>query len=244
MRLRRTLIGLALLAGLAAPQAAQAAVLAPLAPCYRSVNEASRENVAVRASGFTPGANVDVSIDGVHVQRVEVLPDGTVSGSVNAPYQGFGQRPFTLTVTEHDTPGNTASATSLVTALDMRLKPRRTAPHRQVRFLGRGFTDGVEVFGHYLRRGKLRKTVSLGAPQGPCGRVDIRRRQIPVRNPHVGRWILQVDNQAAYTPDPPGVSVDVPITVRRVVRRRGTPAQRARFPCGCSPRGRNPRGHF
>ena len=220
MRPRRPLIGLVLLAGLAAPQAAQAAVLAPLAPCYRSVNEASRENVSVQASGFTPGADIDVYIDGVIAQsRVPARPDGTIAGSVNAPYQGFGQRPFTLTVTERDTPGNTASATSLVTALDMRLKPRRTAPHRQVRFLGRGFTDGVEVFGHYLRRGKLRRTVSLGAPQGPCGRVDITRRQIPVRNPHVGRWVLQVDNEADYTPDPAGVSVDVPITVRRVVRR-------------------------
>jgi hypothetical protein len=220
MRLRRTLIGLGLLAGLAAPQAAQAAVLAPLAPCYRSVNESSRENVAVQASGFTPGAAVDVYIDGVQVQSgVLALPDGTVSGSVDAPYQGFGQRPFTLTVTEHDARANTASATSLVTALDMRLKPRRTAPQRQVRFLGRGFTDGDEVFGHYLRRGKLRKTVSLGAPQGPCGRVDVRGRQIPVRNPRVGRWVLQVDNAAEYTPVPPGVSVEVPITVRRVVRR-------------------------
>ena len=220
MHPRRTLIGLALVAGLAAPQAAQAAVLAPLAACYRSVDETSRENVAVQASGFTPGANIDVYIDGVRVQSgVLALPDGTVSGSVDAPYQGFGQRQFTLTVIERETPGNTASATSLVTALDMRLKPRRTAPHREVRFLGRGFTDGVEVFGHYLRRGKLRKTVSLGAPQGPCGRVDIKRRQIPIRNPHVGRWVLLVDNQAEYSKDPPGVSVEVPITVRRVVRR-------------------------
>jgi len=220
MRPRRTLIALGLLAGLAAPQAAQATVLAPLAPCYRSVTEASRENVAVEASGFTPGAAVDVYIDGVRVQSgVLALPDGTVSGSVDAPYQGFGQRQFTLTVTERETPANTASATSLVTALDMRLKPRRTAPQRQVRFLGRGFTDGAEVFGHYLRRGKLRKTVSLGAPEGPCGRVDVMRRQIPVRNPRVGRWVLQVDNEAEYTKDPLGVSVEVPITVRRVVRR-------------------------
>jgi len=224
MHARRTLIGLVLLAGLAAPQAAQAAVLAPLAPCYRSVNEASRENVGVQASGFTPGADIDVYIDGVLIQAgVRALPDGTVSGSVDAPYQGFGQRPFTLTVTERETPGNTASATSLVTALDMRLKPRRTAPHRRVRFLGRGFTDGEEVFGHYLRRGKLRRTVSLGAPQGPCGRVDVRRRQIPVRNPHVGRWILQVDNEPEYTRDPLGVSVEVPITVRRVVRGKRSP---------------------
>src|SRR5918999_1407876 len=80
MHLRRTLIGLSALAGLAAPGAAQAAALAPLAPCYRSVDEFARENVAIRASGFTPGSNVDVYIDGVVVQSgVQPLPDGTVS---------------------------------------------------------------------------------------------------------------------------------------------------------------------
>jgi hypothetical protein len=220
MHLRRTLIGLAVVAGFALPGTAQAAVLAPLAPCYRSVDEFSRENVLVQASGFTPGANVDVFIDGVPVQRgVEVLQDGTVSGQVDAPYQGFGERTFTLTATERETPTNTASTTSRVTALDMRLRPRRTRPQRQVRFIGRGFIDGPEVFGHYLRGEKLRKTVSFGAPEGPCGRVDVKRRQIPVRNPRVGRWMLQVDNQAEYSAAPPGVSVEVPITVRRVVRR-------------------------
>jgi hypothetical protein len=214
------LIAVAALAGAAAPGAAQAAELAPLAGCYRSVDEFARENVGIQASGFTPGSNVDVYIDGVAVQTgVQALPDGTLSGSVDAPYQGFGERVFTLTVTERERPDNTASATSRVTALDMRLRPRRTAPHRQVRFLGRGFIDGAEVFGHYVRRGKLRKTVSFGAPEGACGRVDVRRRQIPLRNPRVGRWILQVDNQREYSDEPAGVSVDVPITVRRVVRR-------------------------
>jgi hypothetical protein len=219
MQLRRTLIGLAAVAGLAAAPAAQAAVIDPLAPCYRSVDEFARENVGIRASGFTPGANVDVFIDGVSVMSgVEALEDGTVVGSVDAPYQGFGERMFTLTLTERDKPDNTASATSRVTALDMRLRPRRTRPQRQVRFLGRGFI-GEEVFGHYVRGGKLRKTVSFGAPEGPCGRVDVRRRQIPIRNPRVGRWILQVDNQREYSDEPPGVSVEVPITVRRIVRR-------------------------
>jgi hypothetical protein len=220
MHVRRTLIGLAAVAGLTAAPAAQAAVLAPLAPCYRSVDEFARENVGIQASGFTPGASVDVFIDGVSVQSgVQALPDGTVAGSVDAPYQGFGERAFTLTLTEREKPDNTVSATSQVTALDMRLRPRRARPQRQVRFLGRGFIDGPEVFGHYVRGGKLRKTVSFGAPEGPCGRVDVRRRQIPIRNPRVGRWILQVDNQYEYSEQPAGVSVDVPITVRRVVRR-------------------------
>ena len=137
-------------------------------------------------------------------------------GSVDAPYQARGERPFALTLTENDKPANTVTITSRVAALALRLKPRRAAPSRKVRFLGRGFIDGPEVFAHYLRGGKLRKTVSLGMPDGPCGRVDVRRRQIPVKRPKLGRWTLQVDNQADYTPD--AVNVKVTINVRRALR--------------------------
>jgi hypothetical protein len=48
------------------------------------------------------------------------------------------------------------------------------------------------------------------------GRVDVRRRQIPVKRPKLGRWTLQVDNKADYTPDT--VNVKVTINVRRALR--------------------------
>jgi hypothetical protein len=219
MRLRRPLIAALAAAGtLLAPQAAQAATITPLKPCYRSVDAVERELVHVEATGFTPGAGVDVLIDGELVARVSALPDGSLVGDVDAPYQDRGERPFTLTLDELGTNANTVSATSRVAALALRLKPRRAEPSRRVRFLGRGFTDGAEVFAHYVRAGKLRKTVSLGAPTGPCGRVDVRRPQIPIKRPKVGRWELQVDNQPTYSATPITVAVTVPITVRRVLR--------------------------
>jgi hypothetical protein len=219
MRLRS--ISIALLAFAAAvPATARAATLAPLAPCYRSVDATELEPVGIDAAGFTPGAPVDVLIDGQRITTVEALDGGRVLGSVDAPYQASGERDFMLTLTEHDTAANTVSAVSRVAALGLRLKPRRATPSRKVRFLGRGFTDGPEVFAHYVRGGKLRKTVSLGAPEGPCGRVDVRRRQIPLSRPKVGRWTLQVDNQASYSETPATVAVRVPITVRRIVRDR------------------------
>ena len=218
MRVARLLTPLAL--ALCAPQAAQAATLDPLRACYRSVDEVERETVHVQAGGFTPGAAVDVSVDGVVVQRdVIALPDGTVSGDVSAPYLRAGARPFALTVTERDRPANSATARSRVAALALRLKPRESKPSRQVRFLGRGFIDGPEVYGHYVRRGKLRRTVSLGRPKGPCGRVRALRRQIPLRQTATGRWTLQVDNQPWYSRPPAGVFVRLPIVVKRVPRR-------------------------
>jgi hypothetical protein len=217
----RALIAFAGAAGLAVPQAAQASTLAPLASCYRSVDELSRERVPVQAAGYTPGAEVRVYIDGVEVRRgIRALPDGTVSGSVSAPYQARGARGFTLTVTEPDTPANTASATSRVTALDLRLRPRVSDSSRRVSFIGRGFIDGPGVYGHYILRGKLRRTVDLGAPKGPCGRVNTKRTQIPAGIRRPGRWTLQVDNDPDYKLEPAGVSVRVPITVTHALGAR------------------------
>ncbi len=219
MRLRRPLIsGLVAAGALLAPQAAQAATLGALKPCYRSVDAVERETVHVEGRGFTPGADVDVFIDGELAWTVRALQGGEVIGDVDAPYQDRGEREFTLTLSERGTTANTVSATSRVAALALRLKPRRAEPSRRVRFLGRGFTDGTEVFAHYVRGGKLRKTVSLGPPTGPCGRVDVRRPQIPIKRPQVGRWELQVDNQPTYSPTPITVAVTVPSTVRRVLR--------------------------
>ena len=217
--LRPILLGAALAA--AAPQAAQAAELAPLGACYRSVDSQTRETVTVRGTGFTPGEQVSVAIDGVVVDTATALPDGNVEGQVTAPYQERGERPFTLTLTEVDQPANTASAASRVTALAFRLKPRKTAPSQRVRFIGRGFTDGEFVYAHYVRKGKLRKTVRLGAAQGPCGRIDVRRRQIPIKRPATGRWTLQVDNQKRYSTQPVGVFVRWAINVQRTLRPGG-----------------------
>ena len=219
MRFSRPLSLSALALAVGAP-AAQSATLDPLRPCYRSIDDATRETVHVQAGGFTPGAAVNVSIDGVVVERdVMALPDGSVTGEVIAPHQPRGVRPFALTVTERDRPENAATALSRVTALSMRLQPSDAEPSSRVRFLGRGFLDGAAVYGHYLRGDTLRKTVLLGRPQGRCGRLRVKRRQIPVRRPEIGRWTLQVDNQPVYAPQPPGVAVRLAITVKRAPAR-------------------------
>ena len=217
--LRPILLGAALAA--AVPQAAQAAELSPLGACYRSVDSQTRETVPVRATGFTPGEQVNVAIDGVVVDTATALPEGNVEGQVTAPYQERGERPFTLTLTEVDQPTNKASAESRVTALTFRLKPRETAPSRRVRFIGSGFNDDKTVYAHYVRKGKLRKTVLLGAAQGPCGRIDVRRRQIPIDRPATGRWTLQVDNQKRYSTQPASVFVRWAINVQRTPRPGG-----------------------
>ena len=124
----------------------------------------------MQASGFTPGEQRERlrSTARVVQENVTVLPDGEVDGGVPAPYQASGERPFTLTVTEVDQPSNTASASSRVTALALRLKPRKAdAVAAACASSAAASSTATEVFAHYVRKGKLRKTVSPRRPAGP-----------------------------------------------------------------------------
>ena len=173
----RSLIALPALLALALPASAQAATLGPLKPCYVSVNEATREPVPVEAGGFTPGSKVDVAIDGTPVKTdVPVLLDGTISGSVSSPYQARGQRPFMISVTEQGRPENTVSAPSKVTALSLRVRPKKAPPRKRVRFSGRGFTTGEPIYGHYVFGGHPAQDRELRDPARGLRRVQ---RQAP-----------------------------------------------------------------
>src|SRR3954454_10762987 len=74
----------ALLAG-AAPAAAAPRLRNTLKPCYVSVDRFTREPVAIDADGFTPGAKVQVSVDGVPEATPTADPNGVITGQVSAP---------------------------------------------------------------------------------------------------------------------------------------------------------------
>jgi hypothetical protein len=199
---------------------------APLARCYVSVGAAvqKRQIVTVGANGFTPLGPVDVLLDGQPADATDdgqpdpffADPEGQVSAGVRVPYQPTGQRAFSLSVTERANPSNSVTVTSQVTALAVTLTPAVAPPSRRVRFTGRGFLKAAPVWGHYLFRGKLQRTVRLSRrPADACGTFSVKRRQIPVVRPHTGRWLLQVDQQKAYSKTPDSAFQPVRITVAR-----------------------------
>src|SRR3954470_17538892 len=216
---RAVVLALTALAGVLAPAAsAHAVTLQPLKPCYVSAGreDDAREQISIMAQGFTPNTVASVAIDGAELMdNAQVDPLGNVAGSIAAPFQARGQRPFTLSLTQNDNAANTISAQSLVTALDVTVKPANARPSSRVRFRGRGFTGGPSVYGHYLRNGRLRKTVLLASTSGPCGTFDVRRRQRAVKHPHRGRWILQIDQDATWRAEPQSVRVLLVIDVTR-----------------------------
>jgi hypothetical protein len=213
-------IAITALLALAAAAPARAASMDPLKPCYVSDGDApsQREKIRVRAAGFTPLAALTLKIDNEVVDNGQADAFGEARAEVPAPFQGFGQRAFTLTVVEDENPENFATNSSLVTNLAVTLRPRRARPSRRVRFSGRGFTLAAPVYGHYVFGGELRRTVRLAPASGlPCGTFHTRRRQIPVRRPATGRWILQVDQQREYAPRPATNAQRVIIRVREMV---------------------------
>lgn len=221
----------AALAAAALPAAADAAVFTqPPGRCYVAVGSAptDRQSVPVAATGFTPDATVDILIDGAPADSdANGMPDtavadpaGKVIGSVRAPVQARGERTFTLTLTQHDNAANTVSATSRITALELTMRPDNVPPSTKVRYRGRGFLGKGPLWAHYLFAGRVRKTVRLARHPGECGTFDVRRRQIPITRPRIGRWIVQVDRERRYAPQPSSVWLRLAIDVAPVVGTR------------------------
>lgn len=223
-------LAVACAAALAAPAAAAATpVLVPLKPCYISVRvdpvsgDAITEDVAVAGSGFTPGALVTLTVDGV-TAATDVPVDGAGSlpkRIVKAPLQETGQRAFDVTATEQGDATQTVTTGSLVTALRVSAHPRKASPSQRIVFSGRGFTAARPVWGHYYKGRRLKRTVRFtAAPAGPCGTFRVRRRQFPFR-PRQGRWTLQIDQQRRWSASPATAFVKLDIFVRRELRLGG-----------------------
>jgi hypothetical protein len=217
--MRRSIaLAASVLAGSLAPAAAaQTPTIVPLQPCYVTAgpDATQRELIDINAQGFTKNGTATVAIDGAVIQNNAALdPTGALQGSVPAPFQPSGQRLFTLSITDNANPALAVSTQSLVSTVDVKVTPKNARPARRVRFRGRGFTKGTAVYAHYLRKGKVRKTVLLATPATPCGTFDVRHRLLPVKRPQTGTWKVQIDQDRVWQATPL-VSVELTIDVTR-----------------------------
>jgi hypothetical protein len=188
--------------------------------CYVTVDPSAREVIKLRATGFTPLVPIDLFYDGgPRVTSFDSNAAGAVKVREQAPYRGGAERPLTITLREHLHPENAVTAVTRVTALRVRLRPKDADTSDPIRFSGRGFTQHRAIWGHYLFRGRLQKTVRFApGPATACGTFSVRRRQFPIEHPRPGVWTLQVDQRKRWSPEPKSVVVPVQLRVRRVVR--------------------------
>jgi hypothetical protein len=227
----RTLAGGALLVASlhAAPATAQALpTMQPLKPCYVTAATAAgpqSEGMEIVANGFTPNSSVRLTIDGGPVEGGDALQVGNTgelripADDLKAPFVESGSKPFTVRLTEVENPANFVEATAMSTALGVTLKPASARPSKRIRFKGRGFTEDKPIYAHYVRKGKLRKTVRMARRPGDCGSFKKRRRQIPVKNPGLGTWTVQFD-QSKRLVDPAVTPINF---VRLMIRVRLVP---------------------
>lgn len=196
---------------------ARAATIEPLKPCYVSAGRADdqREAIMIRGADFVQASIVEVLFDGAPAGSAPTGSIGEFAIELPAPFQRAGERGFTVTVRDGT---NEISLGTRVTNLAMTVTPRRAAPSRRVRIRGRGFTLPAPVFAHYLFGGAEQETVRLARRStAPCGTFDVRRRLLPVEDARNGRWIMQVDQRRAYSPEPDPVWVRRPIDVTEVL---------------------------
>jgi len=217
MFLRSILIGAAVAVLFTSPASAQLSI-EPLHPCYVVAREDQRELVSVKAGGFTPLKKVDIFVDDIRVDTADVLYNGTVEGTVQAPYVDADQRDFTVRVAEQES-SNSVTAVSKVTKFSVTQTPKSARTDDRVRFRGRGFMAPTYVWAHYVFNGRSRKTVQVAYPAGPCGTFDQRRLQFPFKKrPERGSWTIQFDQQLKYDPMAP-TKVLMTIKVRRAPKR-------------------------
>ena len=215
----RSLLSAGVLAVLvAAPAQAAPELTSTLKPCYLVATQDQREPFDVTATGFTPFGEVGVYIDDILQFSTRVFAEGNITGRVLAPFQEEGTGMFTLRLSEVQKPENVITRTAMVTRLAVEQSPRRALTGQKVRFKGRGFMDAAAVYAHYVFAGKVRKSVRLGLPKGPCGTFNVRRTQFPFKkSPRRGTWTIQFDQHSRYGPTA-AVQVRMTITVRTTTK--------------------------
>jgi hypothetical protein len=211
MRSRVTLLALTLggLLGVVVPTAtAAAAQIQVNRACFADPGD-RKDTVQLTGTGFTPGADYQVTLDGQPLAGGSGQTDatGAMSGSFIAPSvrnlpRVSRQHRFRISVQEGD---NAPETTFTVSRLFANFSPAQGNPSTlRVRFNVFGFAlQGASrppVYVHYLRpgSGSLARTVRLGTAGESCGHLQTKRRRLFGFTPRRGTWKLQFDTSKTF----------------------------------------------
>jgi len=215
---------LATAVALAAPAVANAATLTatPEKSCYIGsgiLDPETRllggEPILIAGSGYTPGGQVSVSVDGRTLGTDDVDAAGNFAGRLR-PTVRQGERVKTITATDTSNPANTDSVPLRASELAVNLRPKHGRPNRRFRIGARGFTTGKALYVHVVRKG-YRRTRRVGRLKGRCHKLVVRKRLFPRSIPN-GRYRVQFDTRRRYRRDRE-VKVVRSFTVSRTTRR-------------------------
>ncbi|HVP01071.1 MAG TPA: hypothetical protein VMT10_00770 [Solirubrobacteraceae bacterium] len=192
--------------------AASAATVSLDRACYKA---SSAGIVTITGQGFTPGEQYTVLVQGGVVDVGTAAADGSLVKRIPVPLppdSGPGAHTGTYSV-EVQQVDNDAKSSFQASAVYGDFTPGSGDPRTlRVHFIAYGFGTATPagqpmptVYVHYIDpRGKLRKTVAIGAGTAPCGTIKrtALRKLFPF-TPRSGTWTLQYDTQQKYVKGTP-----------------------------------------
>lgn len=180
---------LAVAAALGVAASAPAGTVAVDQDCYA-------ENVgaiAIEGTGYTPGSTATVVLgSGSTTAPTDV--NGSFSASLKTPasslqHPGAEQLPLTAT----DALGVSAATTVNLLKPGVDGVPAVSKPHAKIMWNIAGFPGTKAIYGHWRFRGRTRADHRMGIPQGPCGVLHVKARQIEAKRVFFGTWLVQFD---------------------------------------------------
>jgi hypothetical protein len=178
---------------LAAASAAEAATLSVAGgkACYRA-----GDSLILSGTGYTPGAPVNVTLEGRELGTLTADAAGNVSSPLQiGNLRGVSRR--TLVATDAANPAITATTRFLGSSLLVKVKPQTGAAGRKLRINASGFTTGKRLYAHVRRKGYLRN-VFIGKLKGPCRTLKKRKRVLTAGTPN-GLYTVQFDTKRRYS---------------------------------------------
>jgi len=165
-------------------------------PCY-----GSGESLLLSGSGFTPQAQVALSVSGQQLATVGTDPDGGFTARVQSPGGLFGTILLRFTAVDSARRSLRAATTVRIATTDVVVTPTIGGPARLRRIRAWGFFDARAVYAHVKRHGARRaRNIRLGTPRGACGRLDVERRLFS-SGVRPGAYTLQFDTLRRYYPN-------------------------------------------
>jgi hypothetical protein len=193
----RVFLAGAALAALAIPSAAHAAAVTLDRTCY-----VEGDQMVLGASGFTPGAALEVRSTGL-MATAAADGSGALKGGVGAPDNpGGGPRAissFVLTVAESANQAVSAQTPFQVANFAFSTSTGAQSPASKRIWRFSGFPEGETIYGHFIRRGRVRANYRFGKADGPCGTLERKAPGIPVRKAASGKWRIQIDTTRRYS---------------------------------------------
>jgi hypothetical protein len=198
-------------------------------PCYSEGQE-----MVLSGQGFDPSSELSLDLtlttqqSGAH--RTETFPEssdasGVFDASFTTPSLMADQDDTEqIDITVSDAQHHAASASSKLSIIDAYVAPwesHKANPRKKATFEGWGFgtVGGKKLYAHYVRKGKLRKTVAVGTLTGPCGNISKRMRQFPFRPVKAGTYRIDLDATKKWPNNSPGYTYSkVKVSKKRAVR--------------------------